>query len=97
MKQGPPEYEEHGDKVDVLITPTTLSPAPVLEDVLNDNTSPTESYANDVLTVPASLAGIPAVSMPIRVGAEVVGVQIIGQYGDEEVVLKVGEMLEGMV
>lgn len=84
------------DHVDVLITPSTLSPAPELSDVLNKR-SPIDSYVNDVLTVPASLAGIPAMSVPVRVGDDVVGVQVMGQFGDEDMVLDVGEMLEGLL
>lgn len=87
--------ENEGDTVDVLLTPTTLSPAPELEHVIN-NTSPIDSYVNDVLTVPASLAGIPAVSVPVKVLDDVVGMQIIGQFGDEEGVLEVAKMIEGM-
>jgi aspartyl-tRNA(Asn)/glutamyl-tRNA(Gln) amidotransferase subunit A len=82
--------------VDVLLAPTTLSPAPELEHVIN-NTSPVDSYVNDVLTVPASLAGIPAISVPVKMLDDVVGMQILGQFGDEEGVLEVARMVEGQV
>lgn len=49
---------------------------------------------NDVFTVPASLAGLPAVSVPAPLGPESkyvehanVGMQVVGQYGDDEAVL----------
>ncbi|RPA82734.1 A subunit of glutamyl-tRNA amidotransferase [Ascobolus immersus RN42] len=84
------------ETVDVFLTPTTLSPAPELEHVIN-NTSPIDSYVNDVLTVPASLAGIPAISVPVKMLDDVVGMQIIGQFGDEDGVLEVAKMVEGQV
>lgn len=65
--------------------------------------SPLDAYMNDVFTVPASLAGLPAVSVPVKAAcdaqdakeANLAGIQIIGQYGDDELVLKLGELLEG--
>ncbi|KAL4916713.1 Glutamyl-tRNA amidotransferase subunit A, mitochondrial [Aspergillus aurantiobrunneus] len=91
--------------VDVLICPTTPSPPPTISDVANINAtgSPLDTYINDVFTVPASLAGLPAVSVPVSGKGDVdnqekgdlAGIQIIGQYGDDELVLKVGELLEG--
>jgi aspartyl-tRNA(Asn)/glutamyl-tRNA(Gln) amidotransferase subunit A len=88
--------------VDVIVCPTAPSPPPRLSDV-SAGSSPLEAYVNDVFTVPASLAGLPAISVPVTVaeseqnpGAdEVAGIQVIGQYGDDELVMKVGEFLEG--
>jgi Asp-tRNAAsn/Glu-tRNAGln amidotransferase A subunit and related amidases len=61
--------------------------------------SPLDAYVTDVFTVPASLAGLPAISVPVTVSgekdAELAGIQVIGQYGDDQLVMKVGEMLEG--
>ncbi|KAL4868942.1 hypothetical protein BDV12DRAFT_168641 [Aspergillus spectabilis] len=91
--------------VDVLICPTAPSPPPAISDVTNTEArrSTLDAYVNDVFTVPASLAGLPAISVPVSgrdegVNHEIedlVGIQIIGQYGDDELVLKVGELLEG--
>lgn len=56
-----------------------------------------ESYVQDVLTVPASLAGIPAMSVPVSHGTEdgwPVGVSVVGKWGSDALVMKVGEMLE---
>lgn len=95
------DYET--DKVDVIIGPTSSSPPPILASVLNDNNAASaslDSYVTDALTVPASLAGLPAISVPVPVpensGSELdkVGIQIIGQYGDDNLVLRVGEVLE---
>lgn len=87
------------DKVDVMIAPCSLSTAPLLEDVKNES-SPLDSYVNDVLTVPASLAGIPAISVPFSVKIEdgdemsTVGIQVMAQYGDEDTMFRVAELVE---
>ncbi|KAJ5594575.1 uncharacterized protein N7459_000783 [Penicillium hispanicum] len=88
-------------EVDVIICPTAPSPPPRLS-LISSGSSPLDAYVNDVFTVPASLAGLPALSVPVTAlssdepaAEEVAGIQIIGQYGDDELVMKVGEMLEG--
>lgn len=89
--------------VDVLVCPTAPSPPPRLSDLTSPSqaTSPLDAYVNDVFTVPASLAGLPAISVPVTVadtknrGAGLAGIQVIGQYGHDSLVMQVGEMLEG--
>src|SRR5690606_17030183 len=89
--------DEHSTtaQVDVLLTPTSLSRAPLLADVLAER-SPLDSYVNDVLTVPASLAGIPAMSVPVTPAAEnePIGMQLLAQYGDEDTLFEVARLLE---
>ena len=53
-------------------------------------------YLNDVFTVPANLAGLPALSVPAGLSADglPLGLQITGRAFDEETVLRVGEALE---
>lgn len=88
------------EKVDVLVFPTAPFSPPRLSDLADAD--PLKAYMNDVLTVPASLAGLPAASVPVTVdgesqteGDDLAGMQVVGQYGDDELVLKVGELLEG--
>ena len=101
---------DKGDKgVDVLVSPTAPTLPPTLEAVQNQ--TPLDAYMNDVFTVPASLAGLPAISVPVpmhfagpihelgyqyesKEWSHAVGVQIIGQYGDDDTVLDVAKMLE---
>lgn len=93
------------EQVDILVCPTAPSSPPRLSDVTgaSSGSSPLDAYVNDVFTVPASLAGLPAISVPVTTsdstqdsGAdEVAGIQVVGQYGDDELVIKVGELLEG--
>ncbi len=65
------------DGVDVLIHASGIGEAPVLGDERG-----LETYVEDVLTVPASLAGLPAVSIG--------GVSVVGQWGSEALVMRVG-------
>ncbi|KAI0628061.1 amidase signature domain-containing protein [Trametes polyzona] len=88
------------DGVDVLLHPSAIQTAPPLPDGADG--SPTDSssldtYVQDVLTVPASLAGLPAMNVPAGRGADgwPIGVSVVGQWGSDELVLKVGEVIEG--
>lgn len=88
------ETEAMGTGVDVLLCPTAPTTAPLLEQV--EKQGPLQAYMNDVFTVPASLAGLPAISVPVRVTdehPESVGIQIIGQYGDDNLVLDTARQL----
>jgi aspartyl-tRNA(Asn)/glutamyl-tRNA(Gln) amidotransferase subunit A len=76
--------------VDVLIHPTGRTPAPTHKQMLQ--ASSIEHYINDVLTVPANLAGLPAISVPFG-DTPSVGMQVWGQFGDDELVLSVAREL----
>jgi aspartyl-tRNA(Asn)/glutamyl-tRNA(Gln) amidotransferase subunit A len=78
--------------VDVLVHPSAIRTAPLLSDGLTG----LESYVQDVLTVPASLAGLPALSIPAGFAEDgwPVGVSIVGQWGFDQMVLQVGEVIE---
>jgi aspartyl-tRNA(Asn)/glutamyl-tRNA(Gln) amidotransferase subunit A len=56
--------------------------------------TPVEMYVNDVFTVPGSLAGLPAVSVPVQVDGDIVGLQIVGQVGMDLEVLEAAGHLE---
>ena len=79
--------------VHVLLHPSAVRTAPHLDEL-----DGLDAYTQDVLTVPASLAGLPALSVPITVGAEgdgwPLGVSIVGQWGCEKMVLAVGRAIE---
>jgi aspartyl-tRNA(Asn)/glutamyl-tRNA(Gln) amidotransferase subunit A len=57
---------------------------------------PISMYLNDVFTVPASLAGLPAISVPAGLSSDALplGLQVIGRAFDEETVFRVGHVLE---
>lgn len=81
----------NSSKVDCIILPTARTTAPTHEQIRNES-DPIESYVNDVLTVPANLAGLPAISVPW--GKKSVGMQIWAQFGDDQLVLEVANILE---
>jgi aspartyl-tRNA(Asn)/glutamyl-tRNA(Gln) amidotransferase subunit A len=88
------DFAEAFQKVDAILTPTAPSDAFKLGEKQDD---PITMYLNDVFTVPASLAGVPAMSVPAGLSAQglPLGLQVIGRMFDEETVLKVGAVLEG--
>ena len=87
------DFEDSFQKCDLILTPTTPNVAfPIGE----KQTNPIEMYLNDVLTVPASLAGLPAISVPSGFNSEKlpVGLQLIGKPFDEISVLAAGAVIE---
>lgn len=88
-KRGPPQ-------VDFLLCPTAPSFPPELSELRSQ--SSIDSYTNDVFTVPASLAGLPAVSVPVEAegGSLPVGMQLIGQFWDDRRMLQLAERILSM-
>jgi len=80
-------------KVDALLTPTAPSAAFALGDRMDD---PVKMYLNDVFTVPASMAGIPGLSLPAGLDEAglPLGLQVLGRPFDEETVFAVSAALE---
>jgi aspartyl-tRNA(Asn)/glutamyl-tRNA(Gln) amidotransferase subunit A len=80
-------------KVDAILTPTAPSAAFGIGEKMDD---PVTMYLNDVFTVPASLAGVPAMSVPAGLSSEALplGLQVIGRHFDEETVFAVAGALE---
>ncbi|ORY06837.1 Glutamyl-tRNA amidotransferase A subunit [Basidiobolus meristosporus CBS 931.73] len=82
--------------VHVLITPAAISTAPLVKDY-QATKNPVDAYVNDVMTIPPSLAGIPAITVPFGISdvdGHPIGVQLLSQYGDEKTLLKVAAHLE---
>ena len=87
------DFQEAFGKVDALLTPTAPSAAFALGEKMDD---PVTMYLNDVFTVPASLAGVPGMSVPAGLDAAglPLGLQVIGRHFDEETVFAVSSVLE---
>ena len=83
-------------KVDTILLPSAPSEAFKIGEKQND---PTIMYLNDLFTIPASLAGLPCVSVPAGLSARglPLGMQIIGKQLDEYNVLKVASTIESGV
>lgn len=81
------------DGVDILLHPSAIRSAPRLN---SDAVSGLGPYLQDVMTVPASLAGLPVVSVPAGLAADgwPVGVSVVGQWGSDELVMCVGKVIE---
>ena len=85
------------DDYDLLLVPTVLFSSPRLDTIPD----PTEVFANDVMTIPASLAGLPALSVPVVGGGTscsgagtVPSIQLIGRAFDESLLLKVAATID---
>ncbi len=83
------------EKCDALLTPTAPSAAFAIGENEDD---PIKMYLNDVFTVPASLAGLPGISIPAGVDSRglPLGLQVIGRPWDEETVFKVAGVVENL-
>lgn len=78
--------------VDFIVAPTAPGLPPLMSEL--EHQSALDSYTNDVFTVPASLAGLPAISVPVAADEHEaaqpdrhIGMQVIGQYGDDTFLL----------
>jgi aspartyl-tRNA(Asn)/glutamyl-tRNA(Gln) amidotransferase subunit A len=86
------DFEQAWEVCDLLLTPT----APSAAFAFGDKADPLAMYLNDVFTVPSSLAGLPAMSVPAGLSASglPLGLQIIGKPLDEAGVLDAGLAIE---
>ncbi|WNO52627.1 Asp-tRNA(Asn)/Glu-tRNA(Gln) amidotransferase subunit GatA [Stakelama saccharophila] len=87
------DFDMAWESCDLLLTPTAPSAAFGLGEKSDD---PIAMYLNDVFTVPSSLAGLPAMSVPGGLDKQglPLGLQIIGKAMDEQGVLNAGLALE---
>jgi aspartyl-tRNA(Asn)/glutamyl-tRNA(Gln) amidotransferase subunit A len=81
------------ERVDCLLAPTAPSAAFAIGEMADD---PVAMYLNDVFTVPANLAGLPAISVPAGLSEDglPLGLQLIGRAFDEATVFRVAHALE---
>ena len=87
------DFESALRQCDAIVAPTTPTTAFHIEEMTED---PLRMYLSDIFTVPANLAGLPALSLPCgfdRAGLPI-GMQIIGRPFDEATVLRLGHAFE---
>lgn len=86
------DFENVFEKYDVIIGPTTPTPAFKLGEMTKD---PMTMYANDILTIPVNLAGVPGISVPCGFSNGLpLGLQIIGKHFDESTLYRVAHAFE---
>ena len=86
------DFEEVFAKYDVIVGPTTPTSAFKIGENIED---PLTMYANDILTIPLNLAGLPGISVPCGFDAGLpLGLQIIGKYFDEATIYRVAHAFE---
>lgn len=88
------DFEEAFKKVDVIISPVTSTTAFKLD----EKKSPLDLYLEDIFTIPANLAGIPAISMPAGLVDNLpVGIQFMAKHFNEETLFKIASALENKI
>lgn len=86
------DFEDVFEKYDVIVGPTTPTPAFKVGEKTDD---PMTMYANDILTIPVNLAGVPGISVPCGFSNGLpLGLQIIGKHFDESTVYRVAHAFE---
>ncbi|MCQ4088739.1 Asp-tRNA(Asn)/Glu-tRNA(Gln) amidotransferase subunit GatA [Saccharibacillus sp. JS10] len=86
------DFDNVFEKFDVIVGPTAPTTAFAIGSQTDD---PLTMYLNDILTIPVSLAGVPAISIPCGFVDDMpVGLQIIGKPFDEQTVLRVSHAFE---
>ncbi len=87
------DFDNAFKKVDVLLTPTCPTTAFLKGDFVND---PLSMYLSDLLTVPANLAGLPAISIPCGFDTKglPIGMQLIGNVLEEYRILNASNIFE---
>ncbi len=91
------DFERAFDNCDVMIVPTVPSGPKKVQEILSAS-DPVEEWIGDLFTVSASLAGLPAISVPVGIGADgmPVSMQVIGPRFHDQRVLDVAQRLVEM-
>jgi len=89
------DFVEAFDDVDIILTPTSPSPAFKLGELVDD---PLQMYLADIYTVTADLAGVPGISVPCGKTKDTpqlpIGMQLLAKHFDEEKLLQVAHAFE---
>jgi aspartyl-tRNA(Asn)/glutamyl-tRNA(Gln) amidotransferase subunit A len=86
------DFKQAFQKYDLLIGPTTPTPAFGIDEKCKD---PLKMYANDILTIPVNLAGLPAMSMPNGfIDGLPIGLQIIADHFNEKTIYRLANFYE---
>jgi len=85
-------FNEAFKEVDVILAPASPTPAFKIGEKITD---PLSMYLSDIFTIPANLAGLPAISIPVNLKPNLpVGFQLIGKPFCEDEILTIGKKYE---
>ena len=86
------DFDSAFKNVDVIMTPTTRGPA---FEMGSKGSDPIQMYLEDLFTISANLAGLPAMSIPNgNIDNKPIGLQIIGDFLDESTILNFANMYQ---
>jgi aspartyl-tRNA(Asn)/glutamyl-tRNA(Gln) amidotransferase subunit A len=87
------DFEKAFKKCDVILTPTSPTPAFKVGEKLND---PISMYLSDIFTISANLAGVPALSLPCGFSDKglPIGLQLMGDYFSEKLLFQTAQAFE---
>lgn len=87
------DFEKAFGSCDVIVTPTAPTPAFRIGEKAND---PLSMYLSDIFTIPANMAGIPAISIPCGFSKDglPIGLQIMAKPFDEETIFRTAYTFE---
>ena len=90
------QFKKAFEKYDILVTPTAPTTA---FDIGTRSNNPLEMYLADLCTVSINIAGLPAISIPCNIDKNglPIGIQLIGNHFQEEVLLKAAYALEQQI
>ncbi|MBR4926692.1 MAG: Asp-tRNA(Asn)/Glu-tRNA(Gln) amidotransferase subunit GatA [Alphaproteobacteria bacterium] len=88
------DFKKAFETVDAILAPA--APTPALNFAEMANMDPVSTYLGDVFTTPSSLAGVPAMALPVGMSSNglPIGLQIIGKHFDENTVFQVADVME---
>ena len=87
------DYQKVFEKVDVILSPTTPTPAFKIGELVDD---PLQMYLNDIYTIGANLAGIPGISIPggYSSSGQPIGIQLLAPAFEEGKLFRAARMFE---
>lgn len=89
------DFQRAFESVDALVVPAAPTTALSFDEMATMD--PVSTYLGDVFTTPSSLAGVPAMALPIGLSENTklpIGLQVIGKHFDEQTVFNIAEALE---
>lgn len=87
------EFNHIFNHCDIILGPLTVEKPPSIDEFTHHK-NPMAAFYNDIFTVPASLAGLPALSVPAKTKSRTGGIQITGPYGSDAALLNFASVLQ---